>query len=439
MAVRPPENFEIFVENVYLIGFNNRLPCYINNPENIVKHSIRSGIGDKFRRSANDGGPERNPTHFELLLGPIAHFGEKEISNEKLEDLVKECTIADEEMGLAVVDAVSPPTPDPHKRAYVGIGASYAAAFSHRDVDLEDYFKRLHGLGIRHTRIALMDTWAMPTGETGTYNGYLPWMAEANGSFNLQRFDASYFDRLKQCHELSFKYNIYTVYTLFNLYIWSSRKENLLWVPDMNQRPLRNNVNGIRWEHDDTFDRLPDWVLEEFMEKILDELGPDEYGIEAGNEMPEKEMHIKISNFFRANGFHGPLQVNRQEDTPGQYDNMINRLPGKFDKIAYHGKSSLDYLDEVYDDEPIHKTFRQFYENGDYEPSRIVFSTDGCRANNNLMPYNVQELLGPMRDALHRGFMVEHQLSMKMRPFIEGRVTTEDIELDREFIEGLSS
>lgn len=437
MPVRPSEEFELFVNKVYAIGKRNGLQSYVSNGENLVKHSIRSGIGDKFRRDTNSGGPERNPTHFELLLGPMADFGEKKISNETLEKLVKECSTADAEMGLVVIDKTSP-DPVPGKREFIGIGASFVSAMTDERVNLDDYFSRLNKLGIRHTRINLLDAWANPTGETGTHNGFLPWVRDNNGKFNLSKFNDAFFNRLEDCHGLTFKYNIYPVYTLLNLYIWSSRKEGLLWVPDMNRSPLRFNNNDVFWKHDDTFEILPDWVLKDFSQKILMTLGLKDYGIEIGNEMPEKEMHVRIADFLRANGFSGPLQVNRQEDTPGQYDNMINRLPGKFDKIAFHGKSNINYLDEFDADEPIHKTFRHFFDNGNYDKTRIVFSTDGCRANNNLMPYNVKELLVPMKDAIARGFMVEHQLSMKMRPFLEGRVLTSDIDLDIPFLEKLA-
>jgi len=140
--------------------------------------------------------------------------------------------------------------------------------------------------------------------------------------------------------------------------------------------------------------------------------------------MPEKEMHHRIAaaliSHFSSDWFPD-LTVNRNDDTPGQYKNM--QIGGdRYDRIAYHGKDSLAYLDEVFPNEPDFQTFREFYNSGTCEPSRIIMSSDGCRINNTIDCYDWNTLGEVFCDHLDRGFGTEHQSCVKMRPFVEGRL-----------------
>src|SRR5690606_25396947 len=152
------------------------------------------------------------------------------------------------------------------------------------------------GLGVRHTRVWLIDAWATGTGETGTYDGFLPIEAPEDAApWDLEAWRGDYFDRVRQFALQMNGQGIVPAFTLLELYAWSENKQGLLWVPDRNQGPWRHNVNGVKWGEPDarTFESLPDPWLREFSRRVLAGLEGTSFVIEIGNEMPNRAMHLR--------------------------------------------------------------------------------------------------------------------------------------------------
>jgi hypothetical protein len=90
------------------------------------------------------------------------------------------------------------------------------------------------------------------------------------------------------------------------------------------------------------------------------------------------------------------------------------RIGDQFERIAYHGKATLAYLDEVYEREPVYKTFRSFYDSGP-QFNRILLSSDGCRKSLNVNDaYDYDALKEVFTDIRRRGGSFEHQSRMKL-------------------------
>jgi hypothetical protein len=217
--------------------------------------------------------------------------------------------------------------------------------------------------------------------------------------------------------------------TVFDLYSWSDRKQGLLWVPDQNLGPFRRNRNNVRWGNPDdpTFLALPDWVMLQLIARLCAATKGLAVAFECGNEMPEKDMQFRIATALRSHftaHWRPDVTVNRQEDTSGQYFNM--KVGTVVDRIAYHGKASLAYLDEEFPDEPSSRprTFRELWDRswpeGTVDPKRVIMSSDGCRSNNTMDCYDWPTLGEVARDHIRRGFSFEHQSRVKMQPFLEG-------------------
>ena len=84
----------------------------------------------------------------------------------------------------------------------------------------------------------------------------------------------------------------------------------------------------------------------------------------------------------------------------------------------------------MYDDEPVYKTFRGFYDSLTETPQRIILSSDGCRKSTNVDDaYDYPALEAVFEDGLRRGFSMEHQSRMKLRGFTEGRIDLDDLEV----------
>lgn len=287
------------------------------------------------------------------------------------------------------------------------------------------------------TRIWAIDAWAVGPNGPGQYAGYMPWERDSGGFFDLHKPNGAYYERLNDYVQAQNNQGITVQITILELYSWSERKQGLLWVPDQNLGPFRKNRNGVKWgdPDDPTFFTLPDETLREFIARVCDAVRGLAVCFEIGNEMPEKEMHERSAGVLRAqfsNDWQPDVTINR-DGTPGQYDNMnigSTRRRIGYERIAYHAKASLAYLDERYDEEPTYQTFRQFWDSGNYNPARIIMSTDGCRARGNVLrPYDFDTLGEVCRDHLRRGFSIEHQSQVKMRPFLEN---TLNLELDFE-------
>lgn len=314
-------------------------------------------------------------------------------------------------------------------------GLSFYTSATDPRLDIGGFAARLRDAGAGYTRVWMLDAWAIGGGGTGCYDGYLPWLRSGDGRFDLWAVDEAYLERLRDYVEAMNAVGVLPQLSGLDLYTWSNRKQGMLWVPPMHVQPFRNNRQGICYSDDSAFDRIgqragQDAFLGHFYGRVVEALDGLVWAVEVANEMPQKEMHVRLRDLWRLAGFTGSISVNRHEDTPGQFANM--KIGREYDRIAYHGKRDMGYLDEVYPDEPVHKTFRAFYAS-EPEPSRIILSSDGCRKPGDPNPddaYDYPALEEVFKDALERGFSVEHQSRIKLRGFTEGRIDLNDLEVD---------
>lgn len=336
------------------------------------------------------------------------------------------------------------PSPEPIPQ-HPGISASFYTSLADPRLVAREFAKRLADLGCTGTRVWLISAWSLDGGGPGEVAGYIPWQKVPSGGINNPQFDLwslnpAYFDRLYWYVSFMNMAGIWPTLTGWELYSWSNRKKGMLWVPDARLGPFQNNIQGIDYSGDEAFEVIgtggQHGFLENFYAEVVSTLEGLNYKVEIGNEMPEKGLHERLRNAWRRVGFAGHIQVNRQDDTPGQYDNM--QIGSNYDLIAFHGKRDLGYLGERYEDEPAYKTFEDFYLKGSYDPSRITLSSDGCRKTTTVSDaYDYPRLLEVARDGLSRGFGYEHQLALKLRTFTEGRLDLNDLKYDEAFMRGL--
>jgi hypothetical protein len=327
-----------------------------------------------------------------------------------------------------------PPLSFPATDTWPRLGLSYYTSLSDPRVDLAAFAGRLADAGADYTRVWLIDAWAVGANAgTGCYDGFLPWLRSSDGRFDLWTLNQAYLQRLRMYVEHMNDHGILPQLSGWELYAWSSRKQGMLWVPDATHGPFRNNRQGVFYADDGAFDRIglptgEDAFLAKFYEAVVQTLQGLSFTVELGNEMPEKPLHERLKARWRQAGYAGSISVNRNEDTPGQFANM--KIGIAYDRIAFHGKRDLGYLDEVYADEPTYRTFRQFYAS-DPDQSRIILSSDGCRKSTNPDDaYDYNALRAVARDTLDMGSSYEHQSCMKLRGFTENRIDLDDLEVD---------
>lgn len=322
------------------------------------------------------------------------------------------------------------PMPMPDMHQWPKVGASYQQGLGNPSCDPALFASLNRDADGDVTRIWAINASAVGPNGAGQYTGYLPWY-RIRGVYDLTQPDPAYDERLNTYVRAQNAVGATVIITTLELYSWAQRKQGGIWVPDANLGPFRNNSNRVRWgdPDDPTFFTLPDWVLEQLISRICAAVKGLAVAFEIGNEMPEKDMHTRIREYLTAQftaDWRPDIIVNRQEDTPGQYFNM--RVNTDYERIAFHGKDSLGYLDEVYADEPASRpqTFRQLWDAGPWEtpvnPSRVIMSSDGCRVNDTIQCYDWPVLREVVQDHLRRGFSFEHQSCVKMRPFLENRL-----------------
>lgn len=311
-------------------------------------------------------------------------------------------------------------------------GLSYYASLTDPRLEPKDFFSRLASASANFTRTWLFDAWAVDQGGPGQYSGFVPF-SRIGGRWDLHTPDPRYLERLRAYTRAANDAGVLPQFTGLELYTWSDRKAGMLWVPDQSKLWMQHNVQELVYADDNAFETLATegvhgW-LGRFYRHVVQALDGLHYVIELGNEMPEKPLHERLARLWRAAGYMGPLSVNRQEDTPGQYANM--KIGANYDLIAFHGKKDLNYLDEVFADEPVYRTFRAFYESGSFEPSRITLSSDGCRKTTSISDaYDYDALKRVFQDGLVRGFGIEHQSRLKLRSFTHGHIDLDDLETD---------
>ena len=324
------------------------------------------------------------------------------------------------------------PGPAPSVSPWPRVGLSYYASLTDPRLDLAGFFARLRDAGATLTRTWLMDAWAVNQGGPGQYDGFVPFVRDADGRWDLYAVRPDFLERVRIYCDLANAYGIVPLLTGLELYTWSARKAGMLWVPDQSPLWMQRNRQGLVYRDDDAFTKLAtggahQWIAS-FYGRVVAALDGLVWAVELGNEMPEKELHYRLRDLWRAAGYTGPIGVNRQEDTPGQFVNM--KLGRDFEQLAYHGRKELNYLDEVFPREPTYRTFRDWFTSPACEPGRITLSSDGCRKSVTVGDVYDYDALGAVfRDALSRGFAIEHQSALKIRSFQEGRIDLNDLEV----------
>jgi hypothetical protein len=306
------------------------------------------------------------------------------------------------------------------------LGCSLANCFMANHYDYKGFASLLSENRMEMTGINLLSAqWQDMEGPKGTW----PWIV--NRPWDLRNFNQEYQDKLYEVISEFHSHNIHVILTILELYGWSNRKKGG-GVPDANLGPWRNNNNGVRWggkydgtrqEDDATLLACPDSALKLF----LDWMAPiwkinGGITIKIGNEYPEKELHERVRDYIRNHNPAARFMVNRNEDTPGQYQNM--KIGQNYHMIDYHGWKSLSFLDKNFADEPRDrpKTFRQFFDKKnssgghiDVDFNRCIANSDGARANNNPVDtYNWDELFKVHEFAYNKGCSIDHQSQVKM-------------------------
>jgi len=357
----------------------------------------------------------------------------------RLEDALRKWT------GLPPEPQPPVPPPTPPVPQHGQLWASYYDSLVDPRCNPKEFAKRLADSGCSGTRVWLWTAWAFNQGGTGQFRGFCPWMQRPSGPWDLETVDPYWLERVGQYVDAMNAAGILPQLCGLTLYDWSRYKAGMLWVPDQSKLWFQHNIQGIYYYEDDALtEKIASGVgahafLGQTYEAAVDTLLGLRYEIELGNEMPEKGLHERLKKLWRDAGYHGPFQVNRNSDTPGQYDNMSIGKPAGYDKIAFHGKRDLSYLDEEYPDEaPAGRptTFRKFYATNP-NPKRITISSDGCRVSASDIEhiYDYDKLAEVAKDAIARGFIFEHQSRLKMRNFLEGRIDLADLET--EWLKGL--
>lgn len=293
--------------------------------------------------------------------------------------------------------------------AYPLRGMSIAGLLVSSAANIPETVRIFSDCGVQSTRINLLSA-LWPQTDT------LPFTRRSDGLWDLYNWNERYFERLVDIRERFNSAGIVIQWTNYELYSWSDRKPG----PQQVGTPWRNNVNGVYWPADDSnFQLLPDEWSEVWVTIVQPYLKLERNVFEIGNEFPEKALHERVAKLFPREAL---IQVNRNEDTPGQYANMkIGQIGGLYDFIAFHGNKlkQVSDLDRIYPREPDYKTFNQFFNKCPHDPSRIVFSSDGARISADpVQTYDWQNLKEFFQEVhFNRKCSIEHQSRAKMTPF----------------------
>lgn len=319
------------------------------------------------------------------------------------------------------------PPGQPALDTFPRIGCSVANIFMANHYDYRKYAQQLADNGIDLAGVNLLSAqWPDMAGSLGTW----PHVQLSDGRWDLHTFNPAYLDKLYDVIHTFHSKGIHLILCLLELYSWSNRKKD--GSPDANVDRWRNNPQGVKWggqyngdrqEDDQTLLDCPDDALK----RLMDWLAPvwqiqGGITIKIGNEYPEKDLHYRVRDHIRRHNPQARFMVNRNEDTPGQYQNM--KIGKEFSMIDYHGWEDLGFLDKVFPDEPEDRpeTFRQFFDKQtsgggplDVNHALCIANSDGARANDNPVDtYNWDELFKVHEYCWRKGCSLDHQSQIKM-------------------------
>lgn len=263
-----------------------------------------------------------------------------------------------------------------------------------------------------------------------------PWLKRPDGKFDLYAKNPAFWqDRLPRYIEAMNRQSVVVQLCLLNLYQFSDRKPG---TPDKNLDPFRYNVNGVYYRGDDDF-LSKELKTEPFLLWFARELAAAVTGAGVAfvpfNEGPEKPVHHAIADAIFSVWPEARIVYNRNEDTPGQYQNQI-RSGQPREMLAYHGWKDLSFLTTPFEpsaeelrDRPLDAVkrpwnFTEFFANRrhDGQPAgidftRVVCSSDGSRISNDpIHTYNTTELLKVFAYCAKHKVTIEHQERAKMTP-----------------------
>ena len=284
--------------------------------------------------------------------------------------------------------------------------------------DINETLKRFIDCGVQYSSVNLLSA---DRGGDGPH----PFTQLPDGRWDLYKWDELYFERLLEIKEKFNKAGIIIPWCFLELYSWSNRKPGSQQIGTF----WRNNVNGVYWPPDDsTLTRLlPDEWCKEFLKKICPLLDLNVNMFRIGNELPEKGLHERIRDEVRRVVPGALIDVNRNDDTPGQYMNM--KIGRNYDFISFHGRQLKELSDlkrRDYEDGPF-DSWQDFIDDDGHDKWRVTFSSDGARtdtrdSSGRLLtskdsadnPYDWDKLKEFFRHMKKLGYGFEHQSRAKM-------------------------
>lgn len=292
---------------------------------------------------------------------------------------------------------------------YPRFGMTIAGLLTGVNHDIDETLKRFIDCGVNYSSINLINA-------SRSGNGVFPFKQLSDGKWDLFDWDERYFERLIEIREKFNKAGIVIPWCFLELYSWSNRKPG----PQQIGTFWRNNVNGIYWPPDDSTltKLLPDKWCKEFIKKVCPLLDLNVNMFRIGNELPEKPLHYRVRDEVRKIIPNAQFDVNRQDDTPGQYMNM--KIGKDFNFISFHG-SKLKELSDLkrndYEDGPF-DSWQDFIDDKGHDRWRVTFSSDGARTGPGKdspdNPYDWNKL-GEFADHMvSLGYGFEHQSRAKM-------------------------
>jgi hypothetical protein len=229
---------------------------------------------------------------------------------------------------LELFPARKTPKGDSNPRKLPRVGVSIATALLDRRYDIDAWAKIIgkYFFGRGWTRINLMSA------EWPDNAAYMVWpfKKRSDGQFDLYDWNPAFWhDRLPRFMDAHNAQGTVVQGDLLELYSMSYRKA----VPfDRTRGPYVNNVNGVRFlsrnraEDDILLTRtLPEsqW-LKDLTQKFAEALKGYDFVFEPANEFPEKALHELLAAWWREKNPTGVISINRNEETPGQYQNSLH-------------------------------------------------------------------------------------------------------------------